>query len=1571
MPVKDEELLFIDADTLLDEKGGRHRLLGADTNETVHPTKPETIQGHIQKAAMMEFAQGAHLEPSGIDDIYGRNLSNLKRDDGTNVMEQFVEAGMVPASYGSSKEMQAASTRAIYREALGVSNPQLEGFRQLSEYYKKKNPLKPIIKDTFRSDGSFKRSMRRGADNMQASLYSFTNVMGQLFGSDTVKEWSDKGIERNLEEAMVNPPKIENYQHVKSFDALGTYIVETFGEQIPNLLTMIGSGGAALLGKAAAQQLGKGALARVAANTSRSNAILAGTAGVNFPQLTGEANNELRKHGIEAPGTALAAGLTGTVLETYGLSKLLEKYLNAYKASGKGMGDLLKSVGVATGSQFAVEGATEMSQTFTNKLAVAAHKDDYDILSDDNLVEMIDAGLRGGLVGAGMGGSASFAGGVANRLKPEGTDPKTPNDGGPDGFSLEQQPWEQQSLVGPEPQNLDQEESFDNPNQMGFDLEDPNAPKQEWYRGYIDPTKEFNANSMTSGRLDNSGQTPEITGVDFSQYSTDSLMNAFNAEQPDYNTLGPYEAEAYDVNYEALTAELERRDAFNEFEYYENDSNISPSVVPTFPEPGPTLSADVKGEVDPAEGEPAETMDSILGVPADYLFPDQVEAMPPTLNHKEGKDGTRSVEVKDEKEQDSIVNHEVITVVLPTFPESGPTLSADHLNEVITVVLPTSPEPGPTLSADVKDEKEQDSIPTQPVYNTVGQTDKITDKTTNDAFKNNKAITPELSKRIVEGLRKFVSDMEAENDTTPPRREDYESKEAFRRDFKAHRLDTQLYRTVKNILKNTKKGLVSALMGSSKKGDIAALLRKINEDPTTNSYGFNESFEELKDSQLDFGQTDMFPQKHEETKNTKKGGKKKTDHKGTLSVNRKPGRKPRAFDPTSISPSGQDKNLVGKSEERDVNELLGIAKNIAEERGRKVEEANVPKRSSTRSPFDADDIVNSDAPVFENIDDDAITDSQDDDTRDFRTSATREESDVYLGRQMVKYESLNKLSKEEKAKLDTSESEDKMGRLRRHKLNHGEIGSLSNKDAKVKGFANREAAEKFAKEQIREGKNYPEYADLKDDPDAIRVIKKKGRYFIKISPRPEMFSSGTKISAFDVRMDDNDLFRVAIKKAHNSYKSLKQAIKTLNKSQTRDDISPGYSGRGLLKTKVGYIQLPYLVSLMRSYKQTTTKENMSERDKQKEDVTNTLSALWATDILPAKEKAKIFSHQSKDGLTPYGRSLQVGFHKGKVRTMGDYTGQGRMNHVERNMSLSKGERAELAAGKKPREGYVRGIDEDILSANEAKLLKATNKIAANPGGELSVDEVSLAIYKAIESYLRGTGRLENVNQHTDISKLPFRDDGQSSETIGQRIKRAFKYVENRGFDSDALKKVKDIYEGPNLRLIENLTEKDMARLHRSLVEDEVGAYLQEEILPLSTEVGLPHKAKQKGIADREMEALQTRKRNALRTKAGAKIKKARDRIEDTETVDPSTKETVSEEEMEAIKRSNGDSQTVYDLTRKSDKIQTDRERLEEAEERAAKTEAHRVEDEGNLKRIMKGITGRQNLTISDKGFSPR
>lgn len=79
-------------------------------------------------------------------------------------------------------------------------------------------------------------ALARGVDQLQASLYGFVSVIGDLTGFDTLQEWGEEGVLRNIEELKRNPPEIHSWDDVDSLADFGTYWAEAIAEQAPQLL---------------------------------------------------------------------------------------------------------------------------------------------------------------------------------------------------------------------------------------------------------------------------------------------------------------------------------------------------------------------------------------------------------------------------------------------------------------------------------------------------------------------------------------------------------------------------------------------------------------------------------------------------------------------------------------------------------------------------------------------------------------------------------------------------------------------------------------------------------------------------------------------------------------------------------------------------------------------------------------------------------------------------------------------------------------------------------------------------------------------------------------------------------------------------------------------------------------------------------------------------------------------------------------------------------------------------------------------------------------------------------------
>ena len=86
----------VDGDTLVLDGGERVRLIGVDTPETVHPTKPVEYFGREASAFAKRMAEGqeVHLEYEyPTQDRYGRTLAYVYLRDGTLLNKEIIEQG--------------------------------------------------------------------------------------------------------------------------------------------------------------------------------------------------------------------------------------------------------------------------------------------------------------------------------------------------------------------------------------------------------------------------------------------------------------------------------------------------------------------------------------------------------------------------------------------------------------------------------------------------------------------------------------------------------------------------------------------------------------------------------------------------------------------------------------------------------------------------------------------------------------------------------------------------------------------------------------------------------------------------------------------------------------------------------------------------------------------------------------------------------------------------------------------------------------------------------------------------------------------------------------------------------------------------------------------------------------------------------------------------------------------------------------------------------------------------------------------------------------------------------------
>lgn len=461
----DGRYLIHDGDTIRDTQTGEDiRLAGLNTSETAKnrdgkATPSQFLSGEAKQALKQYVDQaGGNLQinRSGTDP-YGRSIADITDGNtGLSINSQLVRGNLADKRHYNgegSTYMDPDRVAALSRYLNDDSDPivqRIKANKAMGGYthYEFRKPEHTTMQN-------LGAGVARGIDNLQATLYGATNAFGEMTGIDLIAEWGEEGVIDNMKEAAMNPAEIKSWDDVDSLASFGTYVVETLGEQAPNLLAMATGAGVgavaarAAVGKAALKHFSKklagirgveqGAAERLAAirlgksKLAKASPAL-GTAAVSYPMAVGEVQNELKEGDIDAPGTAFLAGIPIAGLDAISFNfmvghlfgGLIEKKAATNLVDSIGI-EFFQQLGMKTGKGM-LKGAgaeipTEMAQELITISARAAHDPEYEIFSEQNLKRIREAGIKAGIVGAAAGGAG---GGVGHILDTKVVTPEQP-----------------------------------------------------------------------------------------------------------------------------------------------------------------------------------------------------------------------------------------------------------------------------------------------------------------------------------------------------------------------------------------------------------------------------------------------------------------------------------------------------------------------------------------------------------------------------------------------------------------------------------------------------------------------------------------------------------------------------------------------------------------------------------------------------------------------------------------------------------------------------------------------------------------------------------------------------------------------------------------------------------------------------------------------------------------------------------------------------------------------------------------------------------------------------------------
>lgn len=451
----------IDGDSLITKHGEETRIVGGNTPERAHQNSGEALPDMpgsrpATYALQRSLDAGAEVEDTGERGYFGRRLQKVTDNRG-NVMNDMVATGLAdatPDNIGSfwagardrvmglnrrpewdDLEIRAREERARFvNNRFGeVTDALFAGNGYSARRAKKSDDLSEITGD----------ALARGTDQFQGSLYSFTNVIGETFGSESVAKWGEEGMYRNIMEAAQNPARVQDYEDIDGYRDVGLYVLETVAENSPALaadiaMTVGTGGGAAILAGIGKSTLRRMGLAHGAAKAGElatraysKRAAMTGLATSATAQMVGENRMGQYFDGLQdedgAIGHAWVVGGAQGALEFVGISKIFQNVLRGADPSAAesvlGLAKEAKDVkgllgalgrGTALGAEAGVtESVTEITQELLGQLGTM-NLDPDQTLSFENLdgKALTEAGARGFAFGGSVTTAGATVGGV-------------------------------------------------------------------------------------------------------------------------------------------------------------------------------------------------------------------------------------------------------------------------------------------------------------------------------------------------------------------------------------------------------------------------------------------------------------------------------------------------------------------------------------------------------------------------------------------------------------------------------------------------------------------------------------------------------------------------------------------------------------------------------------------------------------------------------------------------------------------------------------------------------------------------------------------------------------------------------------------------------------------------------------------------------------------------------------------------------------------------------------------------------------------------------------------------------
>ena len=393
-----------DGDTVY--KGGQgFRLYGIDADEMKEhgilnqPTpSPQAIKAKEYLDGVMKNEK-VSFEDMGADK-YGRRVVRILGEDGRDVNEELVrEVGVNTIDFDGVSPYHAAAV---------AFEDDVRAGRKILDRAVPFNTSDYIPERTIAQE--LGTGYSRGKDQLGLMLGKSLETIGESLGVESLQQRGLDMSSKYLEE-LVKPdqaPQVGTYKDVDGVKSAALYAASLLGEQVPQLM----ADAAAFAGGAAtgAGVGGIGAVAArrgVAAAAARIGMNIGGRAGAfssMYAQSLGESVMEQEREGVDDNPLAYATAFAKAGADYIGAKAMLKTskrmMFDGNEVSARVVaGEAMRSIGA--------EGLTESFQTMLDKAAIAYKKDGYDLLSDDNIDEVIDSFFAGAIVGGSVSGAGA------------------------------------------------------------------------------------------------------------------------------------------------------------------------------------------------------------------------------------------------------------------------------------------------------------------------------------------------------------------------------------------------------------------------------------------------------------------------------------------------------------------------------------------------------------------------------------------------------------------------------------------------------------------------------------------------------------------------------------------------------------------------------------------------------------------------------------------------------------------------------------------------------------------------------------------------------------------------------------------------------------------------------------------------------------------------------------------------------------------------------------------------------------------------------------------------------------